>query len=149
MDVSLRFPAVPARALPVLLLGVILACSGSMEPAPTAEVIGTIAGYAEGDPHVEVPESARPGVPFTVALTTYGSGCASKVRTEVVQHADRATITPYDASEEGKPCRALLVALRHEASLQFSKPGTASITFRGREMGTGKTITVERTIRVQ
>ena len=138
-----------AQALPLLVLGTLLACSGTTEPSRSAEVLGTIAGYHQDDPHVEVPETAQRGIPFTVAVTTYGNSCVSKVRTQVVQEPARATITPYDTSDADMACREALIALRHEATLQFSEAGAARVIIRGLERPSGRTITVERTVRVQ
>jgi hypothetical protein len=137
-----------AQALPVLFLGTLLACSGATEPSSSAELLGSIAGFQKDDPNIKVPETAQRGIPFTVAVTTYGNSCVSKVRTQVVQESARATITPYD-KREGKICQDILIPLRHEATLQFPEAGVARVIVHGLEQPSGRTITVERTIRVQ
>lgn len=115
----------------ILLLGVFAAaCSSAAEP-DRVRVMGSIAGYVEGDPHVEV--VAATGV-VTVRVTTYGNGCYSQGPTEVIVNGREALVTPWDYTLTGTACIDILRVLTHVITVPFGAPGPARIMVRGLDL---------------
>lgn len=138
------------RIINVVLGAVILAGCSPTEPSPE-RVLGTIAGFSEGDPHVTV---STDGTAATVVVRTYGNGCFSVAATEVELEGLGATVLPYD-HDPGCPQRDLLL-LEHATTIEFGTPGAAVIRVKGLDASnlssanlTPDTLVVERTVELQ
>lgn len=134
---------------PSLLLGFLLAaaCESGMELREII-VIGAIAGYFDDDPHIDVPEAASAGEPFTVTVRTYGNGCTSEGRTDVQVAGGVAVVTPYDLERQGV-CHDIQRILDHTTEVTFDAAGAGLVVIQGREDPSGRIITVERQVTVQ
>lgn len=141
------------RLITLALLAVVLGCSSTTEP-DQIQVLGTIVGFNQDDPRIEVTADGRV---VTVRVTTYGNGCYSKGITKTAVDGLEATITPWDrtvAPSSNVACTDILLSFTHEAELRFDAAGTARILVRGVDAGTasagkrGETVTVERTVEV-
>ncbi len=128
-----------------------VACSSLMVPTDEVRVIGTIAGFRAGDPHIHVPDTVPAGQPFNVEVTTYGNGCTSEGDTDVRLQPLHAVVTPYDIKRrtEGVVCPDILNVFMHRATLRFEQRGTARVTIQGTEEPSGAVITLERTVIVR
>lgn len=150
-----------------LAMMVLAACQSTAEPEITARgeeaseavgdrvlVLGTIAGYRDGDPDIGIVTSGRSA---TVRVTTYGGGCHSKGPTEVVVEGTEVLVTPYDYTEPaGTPCTRILNVFTHEATVTFGGPADAVIRVLGIDMSRasaedmdGDTLVVSRTVHVR
>ena len=117
-------------------------------------ILGTIKGYHNDDPRIEISASGRV---VQVAVTTYGGGCLNKGYTDARVTALRADVTPWDYKAGPGTVRTLqLVSARHTATLQFDRAGEAVIRVHGLDRSTanatklrGDTIVVQRTVRVE
>lgn len=108
--------------------------------------------FTEVDPvEVEVPATATRGVPFEVAITTYGGGCVRQGDTQVEVSGLTATVEPYElvGVDEDVVCTLELRTFRNVAQVRFDQAGTARIRFRGVSRMANDIITVERTVAVQ
>ena len=151
-------------ALAIMLLA---ACQSTAEPDISARgeeaseavgnrvlVLGTIAGYNDGDPDVAVVVSGRTAM---VRVTTYGDGCYSKGPTEVTVEGSEVLVTPYDYTEPpGTLCTRILESFSHEATVTFGGPADAVIRVLGIDMSRvsaanmdGDTLVVSRTVQVR
>lgn len=141
------------RLITLALLAAALGCSSTTEP-DQIQVLGTIMGFNQDDPRIEVTADGRV---VTVRVTTYGNGCYSQGVTKTSVDGLEATITPLDrtvAPSSNVACRSILLSFTHEAELHFDASGTARILVRGLDASTasagnrGATVTVERTVEV-
>ena len=112
------------------------ACSSTTEPPGEERRPGLILGFSHGDPQVVMPDTVQAGTEFTVQVTTYGNGCYRKGETEVAVSGSVATVTPWDYVDLGAgACPDLLLTFVHEATVQFSQAGSASVVIVGRSGG--------------
>jgi hypothetical protein len=125
------------------LIPLVLACNPVTSPHE-ARVLGSIAGYATGDPQIEIITGAESVI---VRLTTYGDACYRQGETEVEVRGMDAEVTPYDyvRMEEGAACPAILRGFAHEAEIVFDSAGEAQIVVRGVDL-VGDTLRVEHTL---
>ena len=113
-------------------------------------MLGAIAFYSVGDPHVEVPATAERGVPFTVTVRTYGGGCDRVAGTEVRAVGPSVVeVAPYDFTRPNALCTDQLVALTHAAAVRFDVAGTSRVRVRGRRAPGGAELVVEREVVVR
>lgn len=125
------------------------ACAFATEPKEV-RVLGTIAGYNAGDPYVEVPANAERGVPFAVAVRTYGNGCYRAGNTEVrVVGPAAVEVAPYDFTRVGGVCTDILKGSTHRATVRFDAAGPARVRVRGRRAPGGADLVVERDVLVR
>jgi hypothetical protein len=88
----------------------------------------------------DAPSTVQAGQSFEGILTTYGDGCVSLDRTDVLLHADSASITPFDREQppsDGAACPLNVVLVLHHAQLVFASPGNKTITVYGRRQPGG------------
>ena len=113
-------------------------------------MLGAIAFYSVGDPHVEVPATAERGVPFTVTVRTYGGGCDRVAGTQVRAVGPSVVeVAPYDFTRPNALCTDQLVALTHAAAVRFDVAGTSRVRVRGRRAPGGAELVVEREVVVR
>ena len=136
---------IPIAAAAALLL--ISACSLLLPERSAEEQPAVLEHY--GDPaRVSVPDSARAGEPFTVELASYGGGCVRKGRTDVANEGMTADIRPFDYHNTARNvvCTAELSLYRHDVTVRFDRPGTATIRVHGRRMPNGEPVVITRTV---
>ncbi|MGQ0560285.1 MAG: hypothetical protein ACT443_00260 [Gemmatimonadota bacterium] len=112
------------RAL-LLSLFFFTACSSSTD-FDGVRVLGTIKGFDDNDPHVDIVGIGRF---ITVTVVTYGDNCFSVAETEVRLNGMTAFVTPYDLDRRCP--ERIQVNLSHVATVQFPGTGTAEIVVRG------------------
>ena len=82
---------------------------------------------------VYLPAAATVDSAFTVRFPPFGGGCMSAGRTTVDLGNRTATVTPIDKDSGASTCTAELRYLQHEALVQFSAVGAATVLVRGVE----------------
>lgn len=95
---------------------------------------------------ITVPDTVLAGQEFIVEVTTWGvNGCWYSDHTDVSVEGNRAVVEAYDAYEDGGVCSMAVVALHHEATVQFDQVGTSTVEIRGRKVvgGDVESATVE------
>lgn len=135
----------------VLVLGVIgtlaivgTACSSTTEPGGEERRLGVIVGFNDDDPQIAVPDTIEAGVEFVVEVTTYGNACFRKGETEVASSGNSVTITPYDYIDMGAgACADVLLSFIHQATVEVSDAGFASVVIVGRAGGSMEEEVVE------
>lgn len=133
MDVRNR----PSRAFVLgvlwILALVVTACDSTTEPAGEGRQLGVIVGFNNDDPRIVVPDTVQAGVEFVVEVTTYGNFfCDRKDETAVASSGNRVVITPYNYVETLFECPSLGALFVHQATVEFSEPGLASVVIQGR-----------------
>lgn len=120
----------PLRIITILWIGSALtACDDD-----TVVEIGEIEG--DGAPlRISVPGSARIGEPALIGLITYGDGCSSFERTEIVAFPDEVEVTPYDRRKLGSGCPQILLQFNHDTTIIFDSAGNKVIKIHGRRTG--------------
>ena len=98
--------------------------------------IGIIEFFGESEDVLNAPSSASKGVPFVVAVSTYGNSCyeADSVNVELVDTG--VTLTPYDRNiADGiDGCPSNLGRIPREVEVTFAGAGTMEITVKGRRV---------------
>lgn len=123
----------------VLVLGVVgilavvgTACSSTTDPAGEERRLGLILGFNNDDPRIAIPDTVQAGIEFVVEVTTYGNACFRKGETEVASSGNGVTITPYDYIDMGAGvCADILLSFVHQATVEFSEAGFASVVILG------------------
>ena len=134
-----------------VLSAALLACACSLVTGPEeVRVLGEIAGSGAGDPVIEVPASAERGVPFAVAVRTYGNGCYRAGDTEVrVVGPSAVEVAPYDFTRGGVACPDILSASTHTVAVRFGLAGPAVVRVRGRRAPGRAELVVAREVLVR
>ena len=150
-----------AGRLALLVLAATVACSSG--PGPTdagsddvganrvgeGRQVGVLAFHGDSA-HVTVPESVAAGEEAAIVVLTYGGGCVRTGDTEVAVTGLVAELTPYDHfPPAGAICTADLRLNRHAVTVRFAERGRATVRVRGRELPSGRVITVVRHITVR
>lgn len=134
------------------LVGIVLlaACSSPTDLSPKdGRVLGAIEHYGDGL-RLEVPDTVAAGEPFSVTVYTYGAGCHAQGDTQIAQRTRSATIRPYDYAPRGSTiCIDILRLFAHQAVLEFTHTGAASVTIVGRRHPENELITITRSIVVR
>lgn len=119
---------------------------------PDGQVLGEIAGYNSDDPRIEVRQTRRI---VEVDVTSYGGGCHSIGETKVLVSGSVADVMPFDrvAVPPGGACTLPLLSFRHRATVEFTRPGHATIRVwgidRSRRAGiAGDTLVVTRVVTI-
>ena len=124
------------------IAGILLGCHDKTKE------LGVIESYKQA-PMIDVPESVRVNDYFSVHITTYGNPCYECGPTEVIRKSDLAVeIIPYDFFTHGKDCPSVAKYMLHSATLSFSVPGTATVSFRGISKPSGNEVVKDRTISI-
>lgn len=132
------------------MLFVLAGCKGLLGPDHVRRL--AVIEFTESDSVVvEVPATVTRGVPFEVAITTYGGGCVRQGDTQAQVSGLTANVEPYQlvVGDEDAICTQELRTFRNVAPLRFDQAGTGRIRFHGHSRIAGETITVERTVMVQ
>lgn len=80
------------------------------------------------DRDVEIPDSARVGVPTTVRVTTtHSDACVRTAGTELNVSDLVATVRPHDFIGTAMPCGAAVTEIQHETAITFLRRGVATI----------------------
>jgi hypothetical protein len=102
---------------------------------------------------IDVPSSAAVGELIAVNVVTYGDGCFSSERTEVVVDGERADVAPFDRRRisDQAPCPLILLELSHGMSMTFDTPGPKTIRVHGRRVDADadEVIEIQRAVAVQ
>jgi hypothetical protein len=112
-----------------LLVGSVLVV-GALGCTADGEDLGVVELY-DDEARITVPALATAGAPFTVGLATYGGGCASRARTEVVVDGFKVDILPYDLRAQDDTCPDVLMFLDHSVGLTFATEGVVSVRIHG------------------
>ena len=99
--------------------------------------LGALAYNPYDPPRVEVPSSVVAGDAFRVYVTTFGDGCISFERTDVVIDGDVVDISPYDRREIPPPnvgCIDIGYDFDHGGTVIFQTPGTKLVRVHGRRV---------------
>lgn len=140
-----------------LLLAILPACDqissadgGGDRDGRTVTRPGSISFYDQPE-RVTVPDTVTAGVPFTVEVDTYGGGCASEgeTRVEVTELATRVSVFDQDFIPRDGACTDPLLTFTHQATVRFSRAGTATLQVRGRREPGNAAHTAERRIVVR
>lgn len=141
-----------SRSFAVALLltpACLAACSSATEPE--REVPGIIDFHEDGVV-VSVPDTVRAGVPFEVAVRTYGGGCISEGGTKVEpQDGLVFDVRPFDVdrSRPGVACTMELRYFEHRAEVTVPSAGFATIRFHGLRHPEDSLVTVTRNVLVE
>jgi hypothetical protein len=97
---------------------------------------------------VIVPQLARPDVPFTVRVTTFGGGCTSMGVTRTEVNDLIGELRPFDKTVSGRNvnCPDVLRKYTHEATFTFEREGFATIRVHGRSEPGEKSLTLIRRV---
>jgi hypothetical protein len=118
-----------------------ISCSGCSSPTGTDSVIvpGVIAtGGALADRVLVAPDTVDDGVPFTVTISTFGSGsCTRPSATRVVMGAALAELSVWDVQRVGVPCTDDLRTFPRDIPVTFTGVGVATVRVRGRALARG------------
>ncbi|WP_367887966.1 hypothetical protein [Pseudogemmatithrix spongiicola] len=80
------------------------------------------------DRDVEIPDSARVGVPMTVRVTTtHSDACVRTAGTELRVSDLVATVRPHDFIGTAMPCGLAVTDVQHETAITFLRTGVATI----------------------
>jgi hypothetical protein len=133
-----------------LIVAVVALCScdGLFEHDGERSQVGAISFYSE-PVTVEAPDTVAVNQPFAVLVRTYGNGCVSQGRTQLVLNGLQATVTPYDVHDGGDICPDILRMFDHEVTLTFEEAGVGVVTFRGRREPEDTMTTETRVVQVR
>jgi hypothetical protein len=98
---------------------------------------------------VDVPGAALVGIPFEVAIRTYGGGCISQGETLVRAYRDTVHVRPYDIHGGADICTLELVFFDHRATVTLRELGERTIAFYGLERPGDSELVVTREVLVQ
>ena len=127
------------RLAPVLLV-LLAACSSPTDESPREEIMLGALSIAGAAPVITFPDTVQAGVPFEVAVRTYGISCFAKNRTELSVVGLRATVLPYDVARGSSTCNDTFAGHDHVATVRFGRAGIATLnvigqrTLRDREL---------------
>ncbi len=141
----------PARSAALLLALVGTGCSlvdPDTEPREEARM-GAIAGFAEGDPHIVVPDSGRVSETVEVLIRTYGNGCVRKGGVQVEADGDRVILTPWNYVRLETVCTDDLRLHDHEVFLSAETPREIRVVVRGTRQPSGEVLAVERVVTIR
>lgn len=113
----------------VLLLALFAACSDSDDSIVVD--LGVITTSFIPGPAIEYPSVAQSNTDIAVTALTYGSDCTWLKRTDVKVTGLKAEIRPFDESAVQSTCGDTIFSYRHETTIRFEQPGTATITVFG------------------
>lgn len=143
------------RTAAALLLAVLPACdqissADGDRDGRTVTRPGSIAFYNQPE-RITVPDTVTAGVAFPVEVLTFGGGCASlgETRVEVTELAARVSVFDQDFIPRDGACTEPLLTFAHQATVRFSRAGTATLQVRGRREPGNHAHTVERRIVVR
>lgn len=134
--------------LPLVLAALASACSALLPERPSEQQPAVLEHYGE-PPQVTAPASVLVGEPVTVSVTSYGGGCVRKGYTEVVQgQGMTVSVRPYElhAGDGKSVCTDELALYRHQVTLRFDQPGTATLRIHGTRMPGREPITLTHTV---
>ena len=148
-----------AGSLALLTLAAAIACSSGPTESGSDDIgtsrvgegrqVGVLVFYGD-TAQVTVPETVAVGEPATIVVLTAGGGCIRTGDTEVQVSGLVAELTPYDHfPSAGQICTADFRLNTHTATVQFTQRGRATVRVRGRELPSGRMITVVRQITVR
>ena len=115
-----------------VLIGFACSCS-SPTAGDRASQIGTISGYHEDDPFIEV-ELVGNAIRVSVVTFVPGPGCFVRGETRVIVEGQRAEVTPYNIpiGPSGRDCPRGLEHIEHVAEFSFSGSEGGEVVINGR-----------------
>lgn len=135
-----------------------IGCVGCASPTESESVVvpGVIA-TGSGFPVrvLAAPDTVTAGVPFTVTVTTFGSGsCTRPSPTLATVGPALADLSVWDLQRVGVPCTDDLRSFPRDVSLTFTGTGVATIRVRGRSLartaaGQDSVVVIERPVVVR
>jgi hypothetical protein len=132
----------------IIAVTALCSCDGLFDDSGERSQVGTISFF--GEPVViEVPDTVAQGQPFSVGVRTYGNGCVSVGRTEVMVTGLQAVVTPYDTHGGGEICPDILRRFDHETTITLDQAGTGAVRFRGLREPEDTITTEVRTVHVR
>lgn len=132
-----------------VLAPAVATCNSATDPAGEERRLGLILGFDNDDPRIVVPDTVHTGVEYVVEVTTYGNSCFRKGEAEVASSGDSVTITPYDYMDVSTGnCEDILLSFVHQATVEFSEAGLASVVIVGRAGGSmeGEAVEITREV---
>lgn len=145
-----RHIAVPSLAL-VLAAA---ACGGGGDPLDSLDgwkvVVGRISPSLSSVQAARAPATARVGVPFTVTVTTVGSGSCTRAAGARVSRVNArfVVVEPLDRERDGT-CTDDLASYPRDVRVTFEEAGDAVVRVSGRAFTPGEPATVDLPVRVE
>lgn len=141
-------------ALALLAAGLVAGCD-ALSPSDSDDELErqpAILAFGEDDAEIALPDTVAVGAPAALVVTTQGGGCIRQGETEVEAAPRAADVRVYDyfpRPSSDRVCTLDLRGLRHEATLRFTQPGTATVRVHGRRQPSTGAFVATRTIVVR
>lgn len=123
----------------------LVGCGFPTEPGRRL-VPSSIAGFEEGDPHVDVQVDGRS---LTITVVTYGNACNEKgeLRTAVSRESRTIQVLPHDWLLHREACDDILLTFKHSEVIDVGVEGVWTVVVTGLDISR-RPFSEEYTVRV-